>query len=96
MEVDYSEVTQGMNVTVGKLLRRDIIKPTNCTMHDVHPYLHAGPDLHCMASIRTRFTTSYNRQNFQNDRQLLSACLVVLHTVFKNHTPTQDPRSRFF
>src|SRR4029077_4415851 len=43
-----------------------------------------------------RLTTSYERQNLQNDLQPLSARLVVFPTVLKSLSSTQDPRSRFF
>jgi hypothetical protein len=52
-------------------------------------YLLNGLSLVC-------FTTSYCRQNLQNDLKPLSAFLVVLRTTFKNLSPIQDPRSRFF
>jgi hypothetical protein len=44
----------------------------------------------------SRLTTSYCRQNLQNDFQALSAYLATLRAVFKNLSPTQVPRSRFF
>jgi hypothetical protein len=47
-------------------------------------------------SSLSRLTTSYCRQNLQNDFQALSDRLVVLRTVFKTLMPAQDPRSRFF
>jgi hypothetical protein len=48
------------------------------------------------SSIPAPLTTSYCRQNLHNDCQALSVCLVALRTVFKNLSPIQDPRSRFF
>jgi hypothetical protein len=49
-----------------------------------------------LGSSPSRLTTSSKRQNLQNDLQPRSACLVVLRIVFKNLSPTQDPKCRFF
>ena len=40
-----------------------------------------------LGSSPSRLTTSYCRQNLQNDLQALSACLVVLRTRFINVVP---------
>ena len=48
------------------------------------------------ASSPDRVTTVYYGQNFQNNFQHLSVCLVVLSTVFKNLSHRRERKSRFF
>jgi len=48
-----------------------------------------------LGSSPSRLTTSYNRQNLQNDFQPLFTCIVVLRTKFKNLSPNRRQRSRF-
>jgi hypothetical protein len=58
-------------------------------------FLYCPCKARALSSSPSRLTTSYCRQNLQDDFQALLVCLVALCTVFKNLSPTQDPRGRF-
>ena len=51
---------------------------------------------HFHASCPAQLTTSYKRQNVQNDIQPLSACLVVLRTMFKKPLSNSRPEKMIF